>query len=246
MPVLVVGLVIAVALVLLGRVSTVGATGSASGNVLVRGRMLFQNVSRDNFRCGFCHTLRSAKTQGKFAVNLDDEFTLDRKHGWSETTIRNEVLYVLRKPTCFEPNNPNRCMPSRMYSGAEARAVATFVARCAGRSFLRGCRPVAGGLRGEAGRGERVYATNGCAFCHWSANKRPVGPTLDGLAGSRVPLANGRSVVADDAYLLESILVPDAKIVKGYPRGFMSSRLPPGTISDAQAKELIAYIKTLR
>ena len=137
-------------------------------------------------------------------------------------------------------------MPKNLYTGATAATVAAFVAHCAGRSTKPGCRPVAGGLSGKAARGELVYVTSGCPSCHWAANGKPVGPTLNRLAGSRVRLANGRTVVADDAYLLESILAPDAKIVAGYPRGFMSSRVKPGTLSAAQTRALIAYIKTLR
>jgi cytochrome c oxidase subunit II len=61
-----------------------------------------------------------------------------------------------------------------------------------------------------------------------------------------VKLANGQTLVADDAYLLESILAPDAKIVDGFPRGSMSARIPAGSVTTAQAKAIIAYIKTLK
>jgi cytochrome c oxidase subunit 2 len=89
-------------------------------------------------------------------------------------------------------------------------------------------------------------ATLGCVSCHWTAGPPSLGPTFAGLAGSKVALASGKTVTADDGYLLSSILAPDAETVKGYPSGLMSARVPPGQISVAQAKAIIVYIKTLR
>jgi cytochrome c2 len=243
------GLTVTIAAVSLGVGTTAGSSGTSSSPSparLARGRMLFQDVARDNFRCAFCHTLRSAEATGVFAVDLDNEFALDRKAGWSDDRIRREVLRYLSNPPCFDPQNASRCMPTSLYTGAAAATLATFVSHCAGRSTKPGCAPIAGGLTGEVGRGEHVFVRSGCPSCHFAASGKPIGPSLNGLAGSRVELASGKTVVADDAYLLESILAPDAKIVAGYPSGFMSSRIKPGTITPAEARELIAYIKSLR
>ena len=43
------------------------------------------------------------------------------------------------------------------------------------------------------------------------------GPTWFGLYGSDVELDNGTTVVADDAFIAESILDPKAKEVAGFP-----------------------------
>jgi cytochrome c551/c552 len=228
-------------------VGTAGTTRGPSPSELARGRVLFQNVSRDNLRCGFCHALASAKTTGPFAVNLDEEFSLDRKDGYSDARIRREILSYLANPPCYEPTNPNRCMPKAQYTGAKAAAVATFVATCAGRSTtLRSCRPAAGGLSAQAALGEHLYVTNGCPSCHWSLSGNSVGPSLYGLYGSRVNLTGGKAVKAGDQYLLSSILAPDADTVRGYPHGLMSARLRPGLVSVAQAKAIVAYLKTLK
>jgi hypothetical protein len=48
------------------------------------------------------------------------------------------------------------------------------------------------------------------------------------------------------AYLLESIRDPDKQIVQGYSPGIMSSAIKPGSVSVADAKALIAFIKTLK
>ncbi len=44
----------------------------------------------------------------------------------------------------------------------------------------------------------------------------PALPMLEGLYGSRVPLEGGGAEIADDAYILESILNPRAKVVEGW------------------------------
>ena len=79
--------------------------------------------------------------------------------------------------------------------------------------------------------------------CHASTKDRLVGPGWGSLYGSTVKLADGSSVVADDAYLTESILKPDAKIVEGFTPGTMP---PLGQTLDAgQIKAIIAYIHSL-
>ena len=56
-------------------------------------------------------------------------------------------------------------------------------------------------------------------------------------------LDDGRTVIADEAYLRESILNPNAKIVKGYKRDIMP--VFQGQISEEGLLQLIAYIKSL-
>lgn len=96
-----------------------------------------------------------------------------------------------------------------------------------------------------AARGKEL-ADARCQSCHSVDGSSGVGPTWKGLAGSRVKLADGKTVTADDAYLRTAIEKPDDQIVAGYQRGVMSSAVPPGSISTADARALIAYIKTLR
>ncbi|MDT7950636.1 MAG: cytochrome c oxidase subunit II, partial [Acetobacteraceae bacterium] len=59
----------------------------------------------------------------------------------------------------------------------------------------------------EAG-GARLFAQLGCSGCHEGAST-PRAPSLAGLAGSPVPLADGGTVIADDAYIRDKILNPD-------------------------------------
>jgi cytochrome c oxidase subunit 2 len=70
------------------------------------------------------------------------------------------------------------------------------------------------------------------------------GPPLNGVFGSKVQLADGSTVTADEAYLLQSILDPDKETVKGFPKGVMSATIRPGSVPEAKAKALVALIKS--
>ncbi len=224
-----------------------GGGGADTQNELVRGRQLFQlGPKGSELSCGFCHTLRAADTDGPFGPSLDQEGKEYQRVGWSDSKVRSFVLGWMKKGSCLDPHEPSRCMPGGLVAGDDADAIAALLTTCAGKPATGECRPVAGGLRGEAGKGRRFYATLGCVSCHWTAGPPPLGPTLDGVAGSTVELANGKTVTANDDYLLSSILDPDKDVVKGYPSGFMSSRIQPGQVSVDQANAIIAYIKTLK
>jgi cytochrome c oxidase subunit 2 len=68
-------------------------------------------------------------------------------------------------------------------------------------------------------------------------------PPLEGLFMSRVGLSTGQSPLADENYLRESILNPNAKIVKGYDAIMPSFQ---GQLSEEDLLGLIAYIKSLQ
>jgi cytochrome c oxidase subunit 2 len=72
-----------------------------------------------------------------------------------------------------------------------------------------------------------------------------VGPTWKGLSGEQVPLADGTTVTADDAYLRESIVDPNAKIVQGFSPNLMPQTFKD-QLKDEQISDLIEYIKTLK
>jgi cytochrome c oxidase subunit 2 len=64
-------------------------------------------------------------------------------------------------------------------------------------------------------QGRKLFLKLQCVTCH-SANAKARAPVLEGLYGQTVPLQDGRKVIADEAYLRESILNPRAKIVAGW------------------------------
>ena len=98
--------------------------------------------------------------------------------------------------------------------------------------------PVQGSLP-EAG--EQLFTQLGCMTCHRDdAGAR--GPSLTGLFGSPVQLANGQTVIADESYIRESILNPTAKMVAGYAPLMPTYQ---GQVSEEGVASLIAYIKSL-
>ena len=70
------------------------------------------------------------------------------------------------------------------------------------------------------------------------------GPTWQGLFGSTVPLADGSTVTADEAYITHSIQDPNAQIVQGFPPNIMPNF--GQSLNDEQIADLVAYISTLR
>jgi cytochrome c oxidase subunit II len=89
--------------------------------------------------------------------------------------------------------------------------------------------------------GEQEFSTLGCATCHRDDGKGR-GPSLVGVFGKRQQLANGSTVIADEAYLRESILNPQAKMVQGYQPLMPTYQ---GQISEDALASLLAYIKSL-
>jgi mono/diheme cytochrome c family protein len=92
--------------------------------------------------------------------------------------------------------------------------------------------------------GEEVAASAGCLACHTTDGNESVGPTWLGLAGSERELASGETVTADDAYLNESIVDPNAKIVAGFGPDLMPKTYGDSLTQDEIA-DIIEYINSL-
>jgi len=92
------------------------------------------------------------------------------------------------------------------------------------------------------GSGQLLVAANGCAACHSINGAAGIGPTWLGLFGRQEILTDGSVVVADDAYIHESIKAPQAKIVAGFENQLM----PTYGFTDEQIVNIIAYLKTLK
>ena len=103
---------------------------------------------------------------------------------------------------------------------------------------------LAGGraMGSPATNGERLFSEHACVTCH-KPDAAGRGPTLYGLYGSRVALADGRTVVADENYLRESIMNSQAKVVQGHQPIMPAFQ---GMLSEENLMQLIAYIKTLK
>ncbi len=98
-----------------------------------------------------------------------------------------------------------------------------------------------GGNQPLAVTGEKLFSELGCITCHRS-DTQGRGPNLVGVFGKPVLLEDGRTVTADENYVRESILEPQAKIVKGFKPVMPTFQ---GQVSDEQLNALVAYVKSL-
>ncbi|HEX6178283.1 MAG TPA: cytochrome c oxidase subunit II [Thermoanaerobaculia bacterium] len=101
---------------------------------------------------------------------------------------------------------------------------------------------LAGGTEGSlAQQGEIAFQKFACNTCH-TGDSTARGPVLAGVAGSSVMLSDGRVVTADDNYIRESILNPQAKVKQGFQPIMPTFQ---GQTSEEDLIKLLAYIKSL-
>jgi cytochrome c oxidase subunit 2 len=102
---------------------------------------------------------------------------------------------------------------------------------------------LSGGTSGGslAENGQKLFDELACGNCH-----KPDGsgrcPSLTGLFGKTVQLVGGATVKADEGYIRESILQPQAKIVAGYGPIMPTFQ---GLVTEEGVMQLIEYIKSL-
>ncbi len=102
---------------------------------------------------------------------------------------------------------------------------------------------LAGGTPGEtlASAGAKRFVEQACNTCHGD-QKGARGPALAGVFGSTVRMQSGQTVKVDEAYIRESIVNPQAKLLEGYPPIMPTYQ---GLISEEGLLQLTAYIKSL-
>lgn len=90
--------------------------------------------------------------------------------------------------------------------------------------------------------GADLFERYRCDTCH-KRDGTGDGPSLQGIVGSRVPLAGGGAVLANDQYLRDSILNPAKQVVAGFEPMMPSYR---DQLNEVEVQQLIAYIETLK
>jgi cbb3-type cytochrome c oxidase subunit III len=134
------------------------------------GKVLFRQ------QCGRCHTLREAGTQGSTTAgpalagpNLDQAFAGPRSEEFDESAIREVVRHQIDFPT--PP------MPEDLVEGAEADAVAAYVATVAADPEAEVALPA-----GVGGNDPKLLFESNCGTCHVLADagtSGTIGPNLD-------------------------------------------------------------------
>jgi cbb3-type cytochrome c oxidase subunit III len=162
---LAVAVALAAALVLSGCGSQNDDTEIASAD-LQGGKELFVE------RCGSCHTLADAGTQGQVGPNLDWGVGYPKLQGFEEDTLFEVVLQQIDLP------NESGGMPADLVTGQDAVDVAAYVAGAADASAA----PAEAQQDGEA-----IFTAN-CGSCHTLAaagTSGTVGPNLDQAGPSK-------------------------------------------------------------
>ena len=99
-----------------------------------------------------------------------------------------------------------------------------------------------GGVEGTlAQRGAKLFNDLACSTCHLDTGQGR-GPSLKDLVGKTVDLQDGSSVMVDEAYLRESILNSQAKIVKGFQPLMPTFQ---GLVSEENLVALIEHVKSM-
>jgi cytochrome c oxidase subunit 2 len=89
--------------------------------------------------------------------------------------------------------------------------------------------------------GEKLFNDLACNTCH-QPGPQARGPVLAGLYGKQEQLQGGGTAMVDDAYLRESIVNPQAKVVAGFQPIMPTFQ---GLVTEEQLLQLIAYVKSL-
>ena len=142
----------------------------------------------------------------------------------------------------FTPTKPGRYhLFCAEYCGTEHSGMVGWVTVMEQKDFASWI--AAGGAEGSmASQGQKLFQQYGCSSCHLMDEQGRC-PNLRGLYGSHVLLSDGRTVVADDAYIRESILIPNAKIAAGFSPDIMPTF--QGQLSEENILALVEYIRSL-
>jgi mono/diheme cytochrome c family protein len=210
------------------------ASGCGSGDEqanVEQGKRLFTGEGR----CGSCHALARAGTNGQVGPSLDAAFRQARADGLTKSTFEGVVYDQIDNP------RKSSAMPADLVTGQDARDVAAYVAQAAARPGEDEGR--AGQLRGQdpaAARGRDLFLAKGCGGCHILSDAKTgasVGPQLNDLRSTAT--IKGDSSLR--AYIRQGILDPNARVLKGFPAGKMPSDYRE-RLTDEEVDTLVDYL----
>jgi cbb3-type cytochrome c oxidase subunit III len=213
------------ALVVAAVAVPLGACGREEPD-LTNGKALFVQ------KCGSCHQLGRAGTQGQTGPSLDAAFNAALQDGFNRETVEGIVKDQIANVRM------NSAMPANLVTGADATDVAAYVAYATSRSGEDTGALATAGLEG-ATSGKQIFVAAGCGSCHAfsdAGTNGNVGPSLDELASA----AGDRGQGSPEEYVQESILDPDAFTVEGFQSGVMPSY--EGRLSKKQVQALSEYL----
>ena len=98
----------------------------------------------------------------------------------------------------------------------------------------------AGGGQSLAAAGKQLFFAYGCSGCHGPASTARA-PSLAGLYGRPVPLESGGTIIADDAYIRDKILMPNNNKIAGYKQIMPVFK---NVMREEDLLRLVAYVKS--
>ncbi|MEZ2126243.1 MULTISPECIES: cytochrome c oxidase subunit II [unclassified Sinorhizobium] len=93
-----------------------------------------------------------------------------------------------------------------------------------------------------AAEGAALFRGRGCSGCH-EPTSTVRAPSLVGIYGRPVALQSGETVIADDQYIRDSILLPQSQVAAGYPAIMPTFQ---NVLSEEEVLQITAYIKSLQ
>lgn len=91
-----------------------------------------------------------------------------------------------------------------------------------------------------AERGALLYQQQACNGCHSLDGSAVIAPSFQGLFGSQRTFTDGTTATADENYIRESILQPNARVVQGFGPVMPAAY---GGLSEEELSALIAFIQ---
>jgi mono/diheme cytochrome c family protein len=200
--------------------AVIGLTGCDLGPKanLDKGQQLFTQ------KCGSCHTLTGAGTNGTVGPNLDFAFKQARADGQDADTFEGVIKAQVENPRPADPQQTDIYMPADLVTGDDLNDVAAYVASVAG----------VPGIKPPVFAPPQFFATN-CGGCHTLAQAGTTGTTgpdldqaLKGMSAQQIS---------------QSITDPNATIAAGYPPNVMPSNFGQ-TLTPDQLQQLVSYLQS--
>src|SRR3954469_8356888 len=185
---------------------------------LARGQQLFTQ------KCGSCHTLTGAGTNGQVGPNLDFAFKEARANGQDADTFEGGVKAQVENPRPGPPQEVSTYMPAALVEGDDLNDVAAYVASVAG----------VPGIKPPVFAPPQFFAAN-CGGCHTLAQA--------GTTGTAGPNLDEALKNMSAQQISQSISDPNAVIAPGYQPNVMPQNFGQ-TLTPPQLQQLVAYLQS--
>ncbi len=192
-------------------------------------------------KCGSCHKLARAGTQGAQGPDLDKAFARALRDGMGRGTVRGAVHTQILHPADVPASNEQAYMPANLVTGKLAHDVAAYVAQSAAApgkdEGLLAAAAAAPVPPGETGTGKQLFAggtgeAQACGACHAledAGTSGPTGPDLDEVLSGQ-----------NAATIKDSIVNPSSKLTPGF--GDLMPKNYGETLTEEQIKVLVEYL----